>query len=110
MFRSNGMELDIIPSVTSTKIEKIVIAGTAAFSYPVGNPFWTRLDVILIKLNERSKSKFGLDVEFCNTENVRGKVFDNKFHLPRFVEKGRMTVLDDLNELVYCSGEPKERK
>ena len=98
--------LDTISSVTSTKIEKIVVTSSITFSYPASHDFWTRLDHILVKLVELSEfTEPRLEVEFRDSRDIGlENDFGKKTHLPRFVKKrGRMTILDRQNCLIYCS-------
>ena len=100
----HGWGLDTISSITSTNVEKIIIKHKTAFSHLAGGIFWTSLDDILTELVGRPGYKLRLEAEFRGCRGVEGNEFDQKvIHLPRFVKKGRMTVWDCGNELVYCS-------
>lgn len=85
------MGLDIISSVSSTKVEKIIInRGLRYLNRPVNDAFWTELDDILIKFVERPGYKCILEVELREFD-VKG--FDQKGPpLPMFAEKGRITA------------------
>jgi hypothetical protein len=100
--------LNLISSITSTDIEKIIFSRSGALDRPVSGTFWTQLDHLLVELSERPRYKLMLEVEFRGTWNIEGKDFDRKkTYLPRFVKKGRMTVWDGWNSWhpIYCSGE-----
>lgn len=100
---SNDTELDVISSIESRKIEKIIFANTNAFGHLVDNAFWTRLDDILIELVGRLDCK--LEVEFRDAKLGTKGWFNKKAPLPKFVEEGRVIVSDELGDLVYCSDE-----
>lgn len=103
----NDAELDLISSITSTKIEKIIFTHAPAFELSVGHTYWTRLDDALVKLAERSKRKLRLEVAFRCVNGVWDDKPDLRKYLPRFVEKGRMTVLGHEYEVLYSSDEVK---
>ena len=106
----NFRELNTISSIISTNVEKIIIKHWKAFCYLPCDVFWTSLDHILTELVGRPGYKFRLEVEFREYYGVEGSKFDQKgTHLPRFVEKGRMTVWNCEGELVYCSDAPGVR-
>lgn len=95
-------ELDIVSSITSTNIEKIIINRRAAF-YPVGDVVWTQLDNILTELAEKSEHNVRLKVEFRGGWIAERKEFDQKSHLPKLIGKGQVTIWDGLDKLIYCS-------
>lgn len=97
-------ELDFVSSITSTKIQKIILANSPAFELSVGHPYWRKFDGILIKLVEQSGPGHGLEVGFRGGEGVSDKT-DLRKYLPRFVEKGRIVILGDEYEVLYTSDE-----
>ena len=100
-------ELSFISSITSTDIKKIIINRSTELNHPVGGIVWTRLDSILTEFVERLENGVSLEVEFRGSWDVGRSEFDQKkTHLPNFVKKGRMTVLDCENRLAYCSDKP----
>jgi hypothetical protein len=101
---ANDAELDLISSITSTKIEKITLAHSPAFELPADDTYWTRLDDILVKLAERSTHPPGLEVEFlrvrCWDERPKSDLAE---YLPKFVEVGWVMVLDWEGNLICSS-------
>jgi hypothetical protein len=94
--------LDLISSISSTKIEKIILTRSVVFRFSEARTAWARLDKILVQLVHRSK-RSTLEVEFRDVSVTwEGKLNLGKY-LPMFVEKGRMTVLDPEGQLIYCS-------
>lgn len=110
-FFSLDRDLGSILSITSTNIEKIIINRSTSFDNPLVNDTWARLDNTLTELVERLELEIRLEVELRGSWHVGREGFSQKNPgLPRFVKKGRMTVWDYQKNLVYCSGEPEERK
>lgn len=106
----NDAELRLISSITSTSIEKITLNHSPAFKLPVGDPYWARLDAVLTKLAERSKYMLGLEVAFWYFEGVWDEESDLAEYLPKFAEKGRMTVLSNNREVLYTSDDVWKRR
>ena len=104
----NGNQLDFVLSVTSTKIERIIIYRSRKIVHPVGDAVWTRLDSLLTELAERLVNGIRLEVEFRGSWDVGENEFEQKkVRLPGFIEKGRITLWSCDNELVYCSDVPE---
>ena len=101
--------LQIILSVESIHIEKIIFIRRDGYNRPVDNTFWTHLDDTLIELVERPGYKLRLEAEFRGNWNEE---FDKEIHLPKFVEKGRMTVWDgwNLKQIYYSNDKSGERE
>ena len=103
--------MNVISSVASTSIERIIIKRSVVHDSDfreVDDTFWTRLDDILVGLVERPEYMLRLEVEFRGNWNDR-RYGQSETPLPRFVKKGRMTVRNRRNlSLVYCSDEPGE--
>jgi hypothetical protein len=95
--------LNLISSITSTKLERIILAHLFAFRILVDDSLWMRLDDVLVRLVERLTVRAELKVEFRHVPVKRGWERDWGKRLPMFVEKGRMTVFDLESQLIYCS-------
>lgn len=110
MSNRDDVDLNLLSSVTSTKIEKITITSSTASRLPAGHARWVRLDDILNRLVEGLERGLKLEVEF---RKVRapwvGRELDLGERLPMFVKRGRMTVFDK-NGLIYCSDGVGERR
>ena len=76
--------LDLIKSVESTNVEKIIIHRCPAYDYGIDFNFWRDLDDILIQFFKRPRNKRKLEVEFRGGKAIWGWWID----LPRFVEQG----------------------
>ena len=106
----NDVELDLVSSITSATIEKIILTHSTAFRLPAGHAYWMQLDDVLIQLVGRLERGLRLGVEFRDvTVTWRGRP-DLGEHLPMFVEKGRMMVFDIKDKLIYCSDDVGERR
>ena len=113
LLHANDAELDLVSSITSTKIEKITFAHSPAFDLPTRHTYWARLDDVLVELVGRSEYKLRLEVEFQGVYVAPSKKSESYLtkRLPKFVEKGRMVVLGPGGNVLYCSDEAKgERK
>ena len=102
----DDVELNLLSSITSAKIEKIVISRSTAFQLPVVHAYWSRLDDILSRLVEGLEPGLRLVVEF--REVSIGLDERRLERLPMFLKKGRMAIFDE-NELLYCSDNVGER-
>ena len=60
----SDVDLDLLSSITSTKIKKIVIAHSTWLELPAGHACWLRLDDISNRLVEGLERGLGLEVEF----------------------------------------------
>ena len=88
----------------SEYIKKIVFSRLGASNAVVDGAFWMTLDDILIELVKRPECKLRLEVEFRGYWHAGEQRFDKQIRLPKFVEKGRMTVWDCWNSRkIYCS-------
>ena len=105
----NDKELTLISSITSMHIQKIIFAYSPAFELPVDDFRWIQLDGILTNLVERSKYESKLEVAFCSATRVLDRS-DLAKYLPRFVKKGRVTVLDHKYEMLCCSDGVQKRR
>ena len=84
------MTQDLISSITSMNIGKIILDLTKLTDFEVGDAFWAQLDDTLIKLIERPGYGIRLEVEFRGAWAIQPR--QEKHYLPKFVEKGRVTV------------------
>lgn len=98
MPRANDAELNLISSITSTKIEKIILTCSPAFGLSASDTYWTRLDEMLVELAGRSKRK--LEMEFRSVSD--GKLVTVNY-LPKFRGKGRVVVFGGQREMIHCS-------
>jgi hypothetical protein len=103
------VHLNLISSITSTKIEKIILAESPAFKLSVGDTYWTKLDDVLVNLAGRREHKVGLEVVFAGVTVTWDGKLDLGKYLPMFVERGRMVVLDTKDQPVCHSDEAGER-
>jgi hypothetical protein len=89
----NEAELKLLSSITSTKIEKIIITHSASFWFLVGQAYWTQLDDILNRLVGQLEQGLGLEVEFRKMDVPEREIRPDlgKF-LPMFMKKGRVKV------------------
>ncbi|KAF9645178.1 hypothetical protein BDM02DRAFT_3120600 [Thelephora ganbajun] len=108
--RPNDTDLNLISSITPTNIQKIILTHSTAFRFSAAHTYWTRFDDVLIQLINRSEYKLRLEVEFQGVYDTRGEKSVLKMYLPRFHEKGRVTILSTRNELIYCSDEARGRR
>ncbi|KAF9791921.1 hypothetical protein BJ322DRAFT_1102454 [Thelephora terrestris] len=86
-------KLGLLSSITSTKIEKIILASQYGFERLVEQTHWTKLDAVLIELAERSMHGPRLEVAFRDVNGGWDKNTDFSKYLPKFVERGRVVVL-----------------
>ena len=109
MIYADDAELDLISSIASTKIKRIIIKYSPAFELRVGHTYWKKLDNILVRLAERSEYKLTLEVEFRSPYGAsdKGQEPDLTRYLPRFVEKGRMIIFDPDEKVLFYSDETK---
>jgi hypothetical protein len=98
-------ELDLISSITSTRIEKITLNYYSTFGLFVRRAYWTRLDNILVKLGKQSECELGLLVKIRVALVSPGEELWSGLteYLPRFVEKGRVIVSDSRERLIHSS-------
>jgi hypothetical protein len=108
--RLTPAHLRLISSITSTKIERIILTRLPAFDRPAGDSYWMELDDLLVKLVERLRYNLGLDMEFRDVSLAWHGKRDFGECLPMFVERGRITVIDVEGQLIYRSDEGGERK
>ena len=106
----NDVELDLVSSISSTIMERIVFTHTTTFWPPPDHAFWTQLDVILTRLVGRLERGLRLELEFRNFISTRCEGSDFGEHLPKFVERGRVSVFGTRNDLIYCSDDVRERR
>ena len=106
----NDLELNLVSSITSTNIEKIILTHSTAFRLPTGHAYWTQLDDILIRLVGRLERGLRLEVAFRDVTVTWRRRSDLGEHLPMFVKKGRMMVFDIRKRPIYCSDDFGERR
>ena len=97
-------ESDLLSSITSTNMQKIIFAQSFAFygSF-VGNGYWPRLDESLCRLVDRLGCEHLLEVEFRALVVPDGEL-DIERYLPMFYKKGRVRILDEMTKMIiYCS-------
>ena len=100
-------QVSLIPTITSTDIQKIVFSP---FSVRDGEgQFWSSLDTGLSSLVDRLRASghhHVLDVDFRRDVNFAKRVLGAgpDGFLPKFRERGRVTILETPSERVlYCS-------
>ena len=95
LLHANDAELDLVSSITSTKIEKIIFAHSPTFDLPTRHTYWAWLDDVLVELVGRSEYKLRLEMGFQGVYVAPSKKSESYLtkRLPKFVEKGRMVVL-----------------
>lgn len=96
-------ELNLLSSITSMSVEKIILTHSTAFRLPAGHAYWAQLDHILVQLVERSERGLRLEVEFRDVSVTWRGDADLGKCLPAFLRKGGMMVSDTKNEVVYRS-------
>ena len=81
------MELNLISSITSTKIQRIAFARALTLQGPpaLGHSDWAKLDDSLCQLVDQSECGLQLEVD---EQAWWGGELGFKKHLPRFHEKG----------------------
>jgi hypothetical protein len=98
-------ELVCIWAITSTKIAKIIIRRYPDYRYSREVTNWTLLDEILIGLVERpgrcTETKLEVEFRYSDPDMELG---DEEVCLPKFVERGLVTVWGRQGEVVYRSG------
>jgi len=84
------VELNVISSITSTKIQKIKFTRPLSpGETPVSDhPNWTLLDDSLCRLVDQPENGHRLEVEFQAFQEWWGGELGLKKYLPRFYEKG----------------------
>jgi len=90
--RPGALELNLISSITSTKIRRITFTLPIAFRRQavLDSPNWIELDDSLCRLVDRSEDGVQLEVEFraLNAQAWWNGDLGFKRYLPRFYEKG----------------------
>ncbi|KAF9645698.1 hypothetical protein BDM02DRAFT_3119791 [Thelephora ganbajun] len=106
---AENAETDLISSISSPNIQKIIFTQSHAFDERfVGDPSWPRLENSLCRLVDQLERKHRLEVEF-HVYNMEGGNVDFETYLPKFREKGRVMVLDRTTKMVvYCSDRVKQ--
>lgn len=88
-------DLGFISSIASPKIKKIILICRTASDRPVLGTFWTELDDVLIGIvGKRPGPNLGLEVVPQGCWDVGSKDFDQKGRLSKFIEEGKVTVLE----------------
>jgi hypothetical protein len=108
--RLTDAHLNLVSSITSSRIEKITLDRSPAFMLPAGHTYWTRLDEVFVRLVGRREYKAGLEVVFAGVVVAWDGKLDLGKYLPMFVEKGRMVVLDTKRRSIYRSDEAREKR
>jgi hypothetical protein len=97
-------ELVCISTIISTKIEKIIIRRCPNYPCSWEAASWTRLDEILIGLVERpgrcTETKLEVEFRYSDPDMELG---DEEVYLPKFIERGLVTIWSRHGEVVYCS-------
>jgi hypothetical protein len=98
-------ELVCISTIRSTKIEKIIIRRYPDYRYRLDVTNWARLDEILIGLVELpgrcTETKLEVEFRYSDPDMELG---DEEVYLPKFIERGLVTVWGRQGEVVYRSG------
>jgi len=100
------VELNLISSITSMNIQKISLTSSLGFEgFSADHTYWTQLDNSLCQLANKSRRK--LEMVFGEVEaGARDTKPDFQKYIPRFIEKGRVRVVDKAGKtIVYCSDE-----
>ena len=107
----NTAEVDLISSITSMNIQKIIFRSASEFrEFSMGHNYWTQLDDVLWRLADRPNYKLRLEVEFRHVWDGWSGGSSLEKHLPRFLEKGRLRVTNGEDTLIYCSDSAEGRK
>jgi len=97
-------EADLLSSITSTNMQKIIFAQSYAFCGSfMGSTYWPRLDDSLCQLVGQLGCEHLLEVEFRALAVPHGEL-DIERYLPMFYKKGRVRIVHELTKMIiYCS-------